>query len=206
MAAQTQSDLDKFQKKLEDFYNNAMDRCGGVYKKKMSVILFVAGFVIAFSMNLDTIRISQDALGDKQKLGQTVDKIVSQIPGITSGKGQITIKKGSGSIIISQNQDTTDTSKKAVDLNKKIKAVNDLSVYLQQNAGISFGYTNWDSFSEKWNFWSESFRHLGDVALSLLGIIITTLALQLSSNFWFDLLNKFVNVRAAGQKPKTDNK
>jgi hypothetical protein len=198
IAAQTQNDLDKFQKKLEDLYNNAMDRTSGIYKKNMNMILLIVGFIIAFAMNLDTIKIAQSALGNKKQMGQTVDKIVSQLPGITSTKGQITIKKSDYAIILNQ-----DTTKQTADINSKIKTVNDLSLYLQQNSADSFGYPDWQSFKTKWDFRDG---HLGDFFLNLLGIFITALALQLSSNFWFNLLSKFINVRAAGEKPKTDNK
>ena len=38
----------------------------------------------------------------------------------------------------------------------------------------------------------------------ILGFIITALAVSLGSPFWFDLLNKFVNIRAGGNKPSED--
>ena len=37
---------------------------------------------------------------------------------------------------------------------------------------------------------------------SLLGWIITAFAISLGAQFWFDLLTKFVNLRAAGPKPE----
>jgi hypothetical protein len=46
----------------------------------------------------------------------------------------------------------------------------------------------------------ESFAH----PVSLLGFLITALAIALGAPFWFDLLNKFVNIRAGGKKPSED--
>jgi len=39
------------------------------------------------------------------------------------------------------------------------------------------------------------------VLRGILGFFITALAISLGAPFWFDLLNKFVNLRASGQKP-----
>ncbi len=43
---------------------------------------------------------------------------------------------------------------------------------------------------------------LGAWATKVFGWIITGFAAALGSNFWFDLLNKFVNLRASGKKPE----
>jgi hypothetical protein len=37
--------------------------------------------------------------------------------------------------------------------------------------------------------------------IRLIGWLITGIAISLGAPFWFDLLSKFVNIRAAGQKP-----
>lgn len=38
-----------------------------------------------------------------------------------------------------------------------------------------------------------------------IGFLITALAISLGAPFWFDLLNKFINLRASGTKPDEDN-
>jgi hypothetical protein len=39
-------------------------------------------------------------------------------------------------------------------------------------------------------------------AAKIIGLLITSLAISLGAPFWFDLLSKFMNVRAAGVKPE----
>jgi len=165
--------------------------------------LLILGFLIALFMNLDTIQIARDSLNDKQQLGKTVDNIVSQMPGIKSGDGQIAIQKNDGSVMIISMASKTDTSKKTQAINERIKTAHDLGVYLQTNSGISLGYKSWDDFTDKWKF---SGGREGDFFIALFGIILTTFALQLSSSFWFDLMNKAVNIRAAGKKPDSGKK
>jgi hypothetical protein len=40
----------------------------------------------------------------------------------------------------------------------------------------------------------------------ILGILFTTIAVSLGAPFWFDVLNKFVNLRSAGDRPDKENK
>jgi hypothetical protein len=167
-----------------------------VYKKNIRIILVIFGFLIAVCMNLDTIHIAQDSLSNKQVLNQTVDKIVSQLPGIKMANDSlapITIKTTTGEITIAQGT-AAKNAKADSTLKQNVKAVSDLKVYMQ-TSGISVGYADWNAFKKKWT------QPIGDLLLSLLGVLITTFALQMSSNFWFDLMNKAVNIRAAGKKP-----
>jgi hypothetical protein len=44
---------------------------------------------------------------------------------------------------------------------------------------------------------------LGRWALNLCGLILTAIAVSLGAPFWFDLVNRLINVRMVGQKPET---
>ena len=39
-------------------------------------------------------------------------------------------------------------------------------------------------------------------AVKIVGILLTTIAVSLGAPFWFDMLNKLVNLRSTGVKPK----
>lgn len=59
--------------------------------------------------------------------------------------------------------------------------------------------------NEKATFWEMIvyiFRHF--TFIDFIGFILTALAITLGAPFWFDLLNKFVNIRAGGNKPAED--
>lgn len=44
---------------LDNWYNETMDRVAGWYKRKMQLITFIIGLLIAFSLNVDTIAIAK---------------------------------------------------------------------------------------------------------------------------------------------------
>ncbi len=46
-----------------------------------------------------------------------------------------------------------------------------------------------------------SLPHGGEVLSKVLGLVLTMVAVSLGAPFWFDLLNKFVNLRATGAPP-----
>jgi len=209
LAASVGNDIDDFEKSLEEFYNNAMDRAGGVYKRKIRMITWIIAFILAFFLNLDTVKIVKDQLADTKKLDQTVDNLAAQISNIKVDSGTVSIKTKDGVISVSREQavkraatvpgkvavaTTKDTTN---NLNRNIKQARDLTLFLQQNSGYNLGYTGWADFTTQWH-------GFGAILLKLLGIIITSFALQLSSGFWFDLMNKAVNIRSSGKKPDTD--
>jgi hypothetical protein len=53
-----QGDINKVQKNLEEWYNSAMDRVSGWYKRSTSWILFWIGLFVAIGMNINTITIA----------------------------------------------------------------------------------------------------------------------------------------------------
>jgi len=52
-------DFEKFRQGIETWYNSAMDRVSGWYKRKAQRIIVVVGFLAAILINIDTIRIAQ---------------------------------------------------------------------------------------------------------------------------------------------------
>ena len=176
MYAQSQDDIKVFEKKVEDFFNTAMDRTTGWYKRKIKIMLLIIGFTMAVVLNIDTVKITSDALADKQKLSKAVDNISANLPRLDSLR----------SIIV------TDSS---VTVTKDIQNnTNKATLEYKQTSGYGFGYKDLPDFSMQWsgkNFWKK-----------LLGMLITAFALQLGSNYWFDLMNKAVNIRSVGKNPE----
>lgn len=173
--ASNSKQIEEFEKRIETFYDEAMERAGGWYKRKTRTILLVLAFSLSFILNIDTIKIINDALADKEKLSRAVENISSNIEGIEELKS---ITVNDSSIVVAAG----DIGKIGSDL-KKIRIV------YEQKSGYFLGYKH------MFNDWKSNFF------LKLIGISITAFALQLGSNYWFDLMNKAVNIRAAGKRP-----
>lgn len=192
IAAKCQFNIEQFEKELKTFYNNAMDRAGGWYKRKIRLILLVIAILMAFLTNLDTFRLASVALKDKDKLTGTVDNIVSHLNNISVSDSVTVVKDSKGNILMQQYQhDTTGTTARTAAAN-----VHKLVVQYQQETGYTLGYTGWEDFDQQWGG-----NNGQNFFIKLLGILITAFALQLGSNFWFGLLTKTTDLRASGKKP-----
>ena len=80
---------------------------------------------------------------------------------------------------------TPDASKPAADKVEEIKK----NVTAIQTLGVPLGYTG--ETPDGFNWWLSK----------LLGLMLTIGAASLGAPFWFDILNKFINVRSVGKSP-----
>jgi len=211
LLAKAQCNMTEFEKEIESFYEEAMDRVTGWYKRKVRTVMFFISIVLAIVLNIDTLKISNDALSDHEKLDNIVNNISTTMSKMEKVNDSLVIKDGKGKVltILKMSIDTAsietaakdslanDTTGIKNDIGKMKSDFNTIAVTYEQTTGYKLGYTTMKEFEKEW---SEAFF------LKLLGIIITVFALQLGANYWFDLLNKFVNLRAAGKKPEEKTK
>src|SRR5258707_1962650 len=62
-----QDALEKFRAGLEAWFNSAMDRVSGWYKRRAHVIIFACAFLIAVAMNVNSIALAQDLWTNQAK-------------------------------------------------------------------------------------------------------------------------------------------
>lgn len=167
--------IEEFERRIEEFYDSFMERAGGWYKRKTRTILLILAIALSFTLNIDTIKIINDALADKQKLSRAVDNISANMKDLENLRS---ITVNDSSIVVTSG----DIGQTGADINK-------LRIVYEETSGYFLGY---DHMLEEWE---------ADFFLKLIGILITAFALQLGSNYWFDLMNKAVNIRAAGKRP-----
>lgn len=65
-------DVNLFKEKLVNWFNETMDRATGWYKRKVKLILFWIGFLLALSFNVDSIEIARILSQDKEARSQLV--------------------------------------------------------------------------------------------------------------------------------------
>jgi hypothetical protein len=61
---EAKSDLGKLQESVESWFNNAMDRASGWYKRRTQAIVFVIAVVVTSAVNADTIQIAKTLAND----------------------------------------------------------------------------------------------------------------------------------------------
>jgi hypothetical protein len=200
--------IPELEKNLEEFYNNAMDRVSGFYKRKIRLITFFIGLSLAVALNIDTIKIVGDGLSDRDRLERTGDAIAQQIASVNKD-GAMNLIMGDDAVTIHTKTDP----QLAIDSSLSFKSVTErlqreqakgrsIVMTYKQTTGYKMGYPSMKAFRQEWLGSGTGFLSgLGLLLKKLLGVVLTAFALQLGSNYWFGVLNKVISIRAAGVKP-----
>ena len=162
------NDLTTLRDNVARWYDNAMDRVSGTYKRYAHTLSLIVGLVLATALNADTIAVA----GDLWKDGTLRAQIVQ-----ASGQSN---DVGNGS-----------------DARQQLSRFGALQQLEDKLRPFPIGWTGSSIVlaAGPWhNVWA--------IVVKVLGVILTGLALSLGAPFWFDLLSRFVNVRAAGAKPE----
>lgn len=147
MVARAGGDIDRIHKEIADWFDAAMDRVAGVYKRKTQLWAFLIALLLAVLLNIDTVKIAQ-ALWQQPMLM----------------KGFVAPPAG-------------ETAQQALDQ--------------LQGLGIPFGW-NALAWTYAWAF--------PTVLYVLAGWLISAVATMFGAPFWFDTLQKCVQLRGAGSK------
>ncbi|MEG4911864.1 hypothetical protein [Microcoleus sp. B7-D4] len=167
----TQEQLQRFQKEIEIWFDQSMERASGVYKRNARGVAILLGTAIAVAANADTIHII-NRLSKDSMLRSTVNLYAEQV--------------------VVNNART-----KSNNLTSLKKVQEDVGRALDNNVPLPLG-------------WSEQNRLKRDkqgnllwpaVMEKLFGWILSGVAISMGAGFWFEALNKIINIRNAGKKP-----
>ncbi len=199
-------------KQLEDWYAEAMERVIGTYKKRARVITFIVAALVTLVTNADTIALckylkdnpqttaklvaaAEQATRDSVYYKQTIESLK-----IIDSKFAAT-PTGTKTDSVLQN-DIKETISK---LKEKEVLINDLYSSLNK-IGLPLGWEK--SFPPTYQGerervdWAEIWYYTKWGFQKIIGLLLTTLALTLGAPFWFDMINKLVNIRSGGKKPE----
>ncbi len=192
-ASETDNKLLIFQQEIETWFDRSMDRASGVYKRNAQLLCFFLGFAIAIIFNLDSLflaqRLSQDT-AMRSALAGGAETIVRESTAQNSqsfnpSKLQENINSllGNSSFIapITENADNLMSCP-----DKKQTSDNQIKKQTSDNP------TSCDPSEKTLNPWK--------IFPTVVGWIITALAIYMGAPFWFDILGKLVNVRSTGKK------
>lgn len=169
LATQSKDDLAAFDKAVGDWFDGVMDRLSGLYKRRVQLILFVLGFVVAVLANLDALKVGAFLANTPAAREEVATSIRDRINAIPTAS--------------------------ALDDAGRQRLMTDVQGFLKKTE-VPMGWTSQDVRSWLWpSIWT---RLKEDPLGALAGWLLTALATTLGATFWFDTLKRFVNIRAAG--------
>ncbi|OHV36726.1 MULTISPECIES: hypothetical protein [Pseudofrankia] len=172
-AARAGADRDKLVAELAQWYDGAMDRLSGWYKRRIGKFLLVYAVALTVAFNLDAIGLTRALWQDSALRAVAVSSAETHVQASTPAGGD------------GPSGDGADET--------AVEAVRDIGA-LQ----LPFGWTRADAATDPRALPDDA----GGWALKVLGWLVAAAALTVGAPFWFDLLGRLVNMRSAGPKPK----
>lgn len=179
----TNREVGQAQQRIEDWFTDAMDRVSGWYKRYKQILTVIIASILTIFVNADTIGIAnrlwvnpvlREEIVNRAKANQAElnDLITAEYSDAKNPKPARPIVKQPG--------------------NPHTANVERLHNQLEDIAG----------WTGDWRKSGGSFAGLIWLAMiHVPGWILTMIAVSLGAPFWFDILNRVMNIRAAGKSP-----
>lgn len=180
--------IDALKTEVCGWYDRTMDRVSGEYKRRSSKTIFCVAAVIVCALNIDSVAIVS-SLARNDTLRAAMVELAAD-----KARTPATQPQSSGEQFQEMIDDLSDVEGVGLPLGWH---VSDLPRWPGSRKPVK---------SMKWSQqiltadWWAVFRA---APLKLAGLLLTIVASSFGAPFWFDLLNKLVNLRSAGAKPKS---
>jgi hypothetical protein len=183
-----------FRHEIEDWFDREMARVSGWYSRWTQWIMVVVALVVVIALNISAVTIGR-ALWLDPTLRAQADAVAQQLTDTTS---TTTVPSTSSSTTTATTP--TATTPTASTTNPSLSCPSGSTTSTNQPVGV-------DTLCEiglpiGWNAtaWPGASWYL---VLHILGMIAIAIAASFGAPFWFDALNRLVNLRAGGVPPAT---
>jgi len=173
------SEMSKLRENIEKWFNDAMDRVSGWYKRKVQIIIAILALVVSVILNADTFMITKYLINDKPMRAAIVEVAQEAVKQPIPSDQKLPGSEEKTGVAPSSTPETS---------LEKIR-------YVQkelQKLPLPLG-------------WYKAPKEFEDWVIKLLGILFTAIAVSLGVPFWFDVLDKILKIRQAqsGNKPES---
>ena len=204
---ESEGDWDRLKIGVETWFDHAMDRLSGEYKRYTQVIAFVLGLIVAGVFNIDAVGITEKLFADPMLraalVKQAADYVDAQAkarpaPGATGAPsagpdGKPSTQPGPAA---PAPTGAVAPAPAATDAPPDLAAAA-AAARVAEARLLSVSPMGWEAAP------ADPSKVAGWYATLFFGWLLTALAGMLGGPFWFDLLGKVINVRNAGPKPES---
>jgi hypothetical protein len=196
---QKENELELIRTNIEEWFNNAMNRLTGWYKRRSLITTLVVGILLAVIVNVDSINL----IGRLWSEPDLRFAILSNIESILTQDNTTTLNVGQLSAIQQQFSEITlpvgwvgspvsPSSTEGTDLAETCTLIpqQEYDIYGVLISGRCYPLIN-----------SPQATDLTGWLIKLAGILISGIAASPGASFWFDILKKIINVRLSGVNP-----
>lgn len=176
--AQAKGDVIKFRNEVEAHFDLSMERVTGWFKRKTQYMTICVSIVLVVFANVDSVDIARSLASNPKArvaLLQSAEKLLSQQKAIKAQLGN--------------TEKPEDSSLNAVgEKMEEAQAAYDNAVSKLEQTGLKLG---WERNSESQINWLSK----------IVGLLVSAFAVSLGAPFWFQILQRFFQIRGAGMTP-----
>ena len=179
--------IERFTDDVAQWIDRSLKVLGDGYKRNIQTLSFCLGLLLAVAFNIDTLHVTARLYHDKE-LRERVALSAQQIAAATSSKVFTDcLAKG------------PDERRKAPECKELVQLPEDIAQRTGALGELPIG----------WNGWAQVRQELTQSGVTyqiqrVLGWLLTALAISIGAPFWFDLLNRLVNVRHGIRRPEPE--
>lgn len=175
-----------FRLRLQQWFDDTMERASGWYKRLAHVVLFLVGFIMAIWLNVDALHIA-GALSVNGDLRKTIATKAADF-------ASTQIAKGASMAVAPSAPLPGGSPASAEDLNARLEV---------QMQAYNTAVSNLDALGLpiRWGK-NEKLYVMSNPVGAVFGWLLSALAAAMGANFWFSILGGLLKMRLAGSKPE----
>lgn len=185
--AEAGGELDQFKKSVETWFDDAMDRVSGWYRRRAQTWLLVYAAVVTVALNVDTILVARTLWRDDALRGAVVARAEAVLEEAEASTDQPEGSPGAATT-------TDDGDAAAAALEGTLQTIKE-----EEALGLPLGWPDDSEDPRAWPGWWT-----GEMGVRVAGWFLTVAALSLGAPFWFDFLGKVSRVRQTGIRPSDE--
>lgn len=199
------NDIERVTRHLEDWFNGAMERVSGRYKRRSQKMLFWIGLLSAVLLNVNTLTIA-DALSKDATLRRAV---VAQAEATAAQAPPLGVADTAAPAAEPSSAPTSQAAGPTAAQTVKLVAAQTRQIRQIEHLGLPIGWTEHakrmlllplqgqDNDDGSTNTRVPAYQLVLGGMHIVLGYLFTALAVSLGAPFWFDMLNRLIVVRGA---------
>jgi hypothetical protein len=191
LALDAKGNIETFEENLEQWYNDAMDRVSGWYKRYTQRALVAIGLVLAVLFNVSSVKVARTLWLDRdtrQAMVNAADSYMKDRPAPKSDDTAVTASAGSNAAEGNQPAKLDDLKKH---LQQNVDAFNDVTTATLLPVGWKHPLSYYTGF-----YRNDPKNAVLNTLVFLAGWLVTAFAVSFGAPFWFDTLNRFMVVRS----------
>ena len=192
------SQMDCFRSKIEAWFNNSMDRLSGYFKRKAQFWCYIIGTVLVILFNVDSITTAKFLYKNPNATSIIANQATVSMADSAFIQQYISVKawkQNPSANPVADSSSAIKAQQMLADMQARSKVMNDNVNTL--NTLIPIGWSSEElsrlTYGSKWYL---------VLLKKMAGLFLTILAVGMGAPFWFELLNKFINLRGTGPKPQ----